>query len=151
MSRIENVRSCPAMFQEYIAKRHELRVTVVGPDIFAAEIDSQADDSTRVDFRRFALSKRIPKHRPATLRRTLSERILRVMRRLDLEFGCFDIIIKPDGEEVFLEVNPSGQWHWVQRYTGLPIDDALAGMLARRRRSDFRPSQAHQRGDRDRK
>ncbi|MGH7296857.1 MAG: MvdC/MvdD family ATP grasp protein [Polyangiaceae bacterium] len=129
LSKIDSVRVCPTVFQEYIAKKHELRVTIVGSDIFAAEIHSQDDRATRVDFRRFALTRRVPKHRKANLRPATAERLLRTMRRLRLSFGCADLIVTPDGEDVFLEINPSGQWQWVQQHTGLAIDDALADML----------------------
>lgn len=51
-------------------------------------------------------------------------------RTLKLRFGAFDFIVTPAGEVVFLEVNPSGQWLWLDRVAGLAISDAMADLLA---------------------
>jgi glutathione synthase/RimK-type ligase-like ATP-grasp enzyme len=56
-----------------------------------------------------------------------------------LEFGCIDMILTPDGEYVFLEINPSGQWLWVQKKTGLPIAEAIADLLITRDGLQARP------------
>jgi hypothetical protein len=54
---------------------------------------------------------------------------LALMDRLGLVFGSIDMIVTPDGEHVFLEVNPNGQFDWVARRAGLPIYEALAALL----------------------
>ena len=36
------------------------------------------------------------------------------MASLGLKFGCFDFIVTPDGEYVFLEVNEAGQFLWIE-------------------------------------
>ncbi|MYW03811.1 hypothetical protein GT354_37130 [Streptomyces sp. SID3343] len=51
------------------------------------------------------------------------------MARMGLFFGAFDFAVRPDGEWVFFEVNPSGQWHWLVRRTGLPLVEAMADAL----------------------
>ena len=52
------------------------------------------------------------------------------MERLGLVFGSIDMIVTPQGDYVFLEVNPSGQFDWIARLSGLPIYEHLAAMLA---------------------
>lgn len=42
---------------------------------------------------------------------------------------CLDLVLTPDGRYVFLEVNPSGQYGWIQDLVGLPIDEAVADLL----------------------
>ena len=49
--------------------------------------------------------------------------------RLGLNFGAVDLIETPDGELVFLEVNPNGQWLWIERITGAPMCQAMARLL----------------------
>ena len=51
------------------------------------------------------------------------------MEGVDLRYGAIDLIETPDGEFVFLEVNPSGQWGWIADLGGLPIPEAVADML----------------------
>jgi hypothetical protein len=53
------------------------------------------------------------------------------MRRLGLHYGAVDMRRTEAGEHYFLEVNPAGQWHFVEHRTGLPISEAIADELAR--------------------
>ena len=55
--------------------------------------------------------------------------LIPVMAGMGLNFGCFDFIVTPSGEYVFLECNPNGQWLWVELETGLPISQAIAEFL----------------------
>jgi glutathione synthase/RimK-type ligase-like ATP-grasp enzyme len=59
----------------------------------------------------------------------IQAKLLALMDRLGLVFGCVDIILTPAGEYVFLEVNPSGQWGWIEDKTGMPITSALVDLL----------------------
>ena len=52
-----------------------------------------------------------------------------LMRRMNLCFGSLDFIVTPEGEHVFLEVNPVGQFGWIADQTGLPIHERLAELL----------------------
>ncbi len=53
-----------------------------------------------------------------------------MMKRLDLSFGTIDLVETPEGDYVFLEVNPSGQWLWLDDKLDLGISDAVASWLA---------------------
>ena len=57
--------------------------------------------------------------------------ITTLMRRLGLRFGTFDFIVTPDDRWIFLEINPNGQWAWIEDVTGLPIAAAIADALTR--------------------
>jgi glutathione synthase/RimK-type ligase-like ATP-grasp enzyme len=56
--------------------------------------------------------------------------LLRLMDELGLVFGAIDLKLADNGEPVFLEINPQGQFLYVEIRTGLPISDALAEYLA---------------------
>jgi glutathione synthase/RimK-type ligase-like ATP-grasp enzyme len=60
----------------------------------------------------------------------VGEKLLALMRRLGLEYGAIDLRLTPDGEYVFLEVNPAGQFLFVEHACGLPVSRVLAGHLA---------------------
>jgi len=119
---------CPSLLQEYIDKDHELRVTIVGDDLFCCRIDSQGIEGAETDWRRvdpFAVPHRIVPPPPGVeqaLRATLS--------RYGLRFGTFDLIVTPAGEPVFLELNPNGQWLWIEMITGAAMGEAMADLLA---------------------
>lgn len=123
-----SIRHAPSLFQEYVPKASELRITVVGSQVFAAEIHSQATRPTRDDWRHFDLD-RIPYVRHA-LPAHIETLCVNLVRALRLCFGAIDMILTPNGEYVFLEINPNGLWTWVESKTGLPIADAIASLLA---------------------
>ena len=125
----DSVRLAPSLFQEYVDKDVELRVTVIGDEVFAAAIDSQADPRTAVDYRRFDVP--VP-YRRATLPPDVAERCVAFVHSYGLTFGAIDLIRTPDGSHVFVENNPVGQFRFVERFVPeLPLTDALASCLLR--------------------
>ena len=68
----------------------------------------------------------------STLPQDIKGKTLELMKRLGLRYGSLDMVVMPDGEYVFLEINPSGQWHFVQLKTGAQIAEALANLLVKR-------------------
>lgn len=129
LAELETVRLVPCMFQEYIPKRVELRVTVIGDEVFAAEIDSQADERTLIDWRHSDVD--VP-YREATLPDEVSERCLAFVKSYGLNFSAMDLILTPDGRYVFLENNPNGQFIFVEHFVPeLRMTEALATCLVR--------------------
>jgi len=117
----------PMMLQEYVPKRVELRITVVGTHAFAAEIDSQASPRSRDDWRQLDPDPEI--YRVHRLPPEVEARCVRLVHELQLSYGALDVIVTPDGEYVFIEINPNGQWAWIEEYTRLPIADAITNYL----------------------
>jgi len=132
MEQLDRIVACPVAFQVYVEKRLELRITIVGDIIFPAEIHSQEYEDTKIDWRHLSLTPdAVPTHEKHTLPDEISSKLLLLMKHLGLVFGCIDMILTPDGEYVFLEVNPAGQWGWIEKLTGMPITDTLTDMLIR--------------------
>ena len=126
---LQLVRHSPCIFQEYVPKQVEIRATIVGRRVFAAEIACEADGEALADWRRPGLRDR-PK-RACTLPADCEAACLRLLDHWDLEFGAIDLIQRPDGTYVFLELNPLADWLWVEATTGLPITEAVADALER--------------------
>lgn len=124
---LEGLEYCPTQFQEYIPKKLELRVTVVGDKIHACAIKSQESSRTMVDWRRYDFDN-VP-HYAYDLPEELKGRLLEFMRRAGLIFGAFDFVVTPEDEYYFLEVNPNGQWYWIEKMTELPITESLVDQL----------------------
>lgn len=122
-----SIELCPSILQAYIPKSVELRITVVGRRAFAAEIHSQQTRHTRYDWRRYDLDH--TPHFAHELPVDVRERCIRLCERLDLCYGAIDMIVTPDGRYVFLEINPSGQYLWIEEETGLPISEAICDLL----------------------
>ncbi len=128
LEHLEELRFCPMTFQEHIEKALELRVTIVGEKIFAASIDSQSLEGAKSDWRREGrqlTNMWKPFELPADVERSL----LSMMDSLRLNYGAADLILTPEGRYVFLEVNPAGEFFWLERACGLNISEAIADLL----------------------
>ena len=122
------IRRCPVFSQEYVEKRYEHRVMVIGNRILSCRIDSQASEATRVDWRHYDFGN--VEHLQVELPHETKRKLLQFMDAIGLKYGAIDLIETPNGNFVFLEVNPSGQWGWIADLAGLPIPEAVAEMLA---------------------
>lgn len=127
MKKIMRLSVAPATFQALINKQSDIRVTIVGKKVFCAEILSQTDEDASVDWRRTS-NPHLP-HKKHDLPGTVELLLLQYMKRLGLEYGAIDLVL--DGEEnyYFLEVNPGGQWLWLDRILGLGITESIADWL----------------------
>lgn len=127
IDRLATVTPCPSIYQTLIPKDCDIRVTYVAGEVFAAEIDSQSDPDAVVDWRRTA-NAQLP-HRVATLPDKLAALISDLMQNLGLLFGALDFVRTPEGDYVFLEINPNGQWLWLEDRLRFPISTRIADWL----------------------
>ncbi len=118
----------PMTFQENLPKRLELRATVVGKRVFTASIDSQRLERARVDWRRSGLEL-VEDWQSYELPREVERGLLELVETLGLNYGAADFVVTPDDRHVFLEVNPVGEFFWLERYPGLTISEAIADVL----------------------
>jgi len=127
LTKKENIKVAPSTFQRMIPKSYELRVTVVGDRLFTVKLDSQSAENGKVDWRR--ATEQVP-HEPYVLDRDLHDKIMTYHAATGLIYGAYDLIVsEPNGDVYFLEVNPAGQWLWIENMTGLPISAAVADTL----------------------
>ncbi len=126
IANLDLIRLTPGIFQALVPKSYEVRATVVGSRIFSAKIDSQAHAETKLDWRHLPFE---VDEQPIELPPSVETKIHEFMAAFGLIYGAFDFIVTPEGRHVFLEINPAGQYMWVQSRTGLPITEALADAL----------------------
>lgn len=119
---------CPATFQELLPKSLEIRATVVGQRVMSAAVDSQVSARAAHDWRRDGL-RMLQDWRPYQLPNEVEQKLLSLMDYFSLNYGAIDIILTPDARHVFLELNPSGEFFWLERTPGLPISEAIADVL----------------------
>ena len=125
---LEGLELCPMTFQERIEKALELRVTIVGHRVFAASIDSKASPGAEEDWRREGVAL-LDRWRPYELLKEVAQRLVSLLDRFGLNYGAIDVIVTPSGEHVFIEVNPIGEFFWLELHPGFPISDAVAEVL----------------------
>jgi glutathione synthase/RimK-type ligase-like ATP-grasp enzyme len=120
--------AAPVALQAPIDPKRDVRVTVVGSQVFAAIRVDQASaagpDAVPLDWRRGSDQPWVPHALPDTT----AFRCIELVASLDLRFGAIDLLLDPSGRHWFCEINPNGEWGWLQR-SGLPIAEALADHL----------------------
>jgi glutathione synthase/RimK-type ligase-like ATP-grasp enzyme len=121
------ITHAPVIFQKHVPAVADLRVTAVGEVFYAAATDVR--DAEYPQDVRLNLDAKYRKHElPAELIAKLRE----LMDRLGLIYGAIDLRLTPKGRYVFLEINPAGQFLYIERATGQPIAAALAQNLLKK-------------------
>jgi hypothetical protein len=122
------LRVAPGIFQACVPKACELRITCMGDELMAARLDSQTTHHGKTDWRVAELSELSITE--ADLPLDLQHRCRALLRSLGLVFGCIDVIVTPEGEHVFLEINQMGQFLWVEEMCpGLPMLQTFCDFL----------------------
>ncbi|MFC9064767.1 MULTISPECIES: ATP-grasp ribosomal peptide maturase [Streptomyces] len=111
-------------FQQWIPKKHEVRLTVVGGHLFAGEIHAHSDES-RIDFRRDydALTYRV-----CTVPDDIRCGVQRLMSAFDLRYAALDFLVDHDDTWHLVDVNPNGQYGFIPELAQ-PIARAIADLL----------------------
>ena len=129
---VEEVKQFPAefsisLFQEYIEKEIEIRVFFFKDLFFGMGIFSQKDPKTAIDFRNYnddSPNRNVPVR--------LTENVIQCLRCCvsgRYETGSIDLILTPKNEYYFLEINPSGQFHWLSQNCNYYIEKQIAQNL----------------------
>ncbi len=116
------------LFQKYIPKKIEIRSFYLGGQFYSMAIFSQSNPKTQIDFRNYDHQKpnRVV---PYTLPVSLRNKLQKLMTRLEMSSGSFDLILTPDNKYFFLEVNPIGQFQWVSRNCNYFLEKLIATHL----------------------
>lgn len=128
LAAVESAALCPSIYQELLEKQHDVRVVWIGGTVLAASIDSQSDPAASVDWRA-TKNPHLPHAKielPASVLRSVDE----LMLRLGLSYGALDFVLTKSGEWIFLEVNPNGQWLWLDDFLSLGVTTAVADWLS---------------------
>ena len=126
---LDGLHLCPMTFQEQIPKALELRTIIVGDRLFTASIDSQSNQKARHDWRRQGMAM-IQNWKAHELPADEREKLLKLMKYFGLNYGAIDLILTPDGRYVFLEINPVGEFFWLECYPPhFPISQSIAELL----------------------
>ena len=120
------ISSCPTYFQHHIKKKGDVRVIAVGNKLFATLIHSQEDETTQTDWRAGSVKL---KHTKLSLPTDVASKCINLLNVLGLSYGALDFVLTENDKFVFLEVNPNGQWAWIEQRTGYNISRELVTLL----------------------
>ncbi|NOQ74109.1 MAG: MvdD family ATP-grasp ribosomal peptide maturase [Crocinitomix sp.] len=124
------LRLCPMKFQEKIEKKLELRITIIGKRVFAAALDSQLKKDGEIDWRKVG-QESIGDWKSCSIPDDLKANLLRFHEVCNLNYGASDVILTPEGEYIFLESNPGGEFFWLDEEANYAISDEIASLLVK--------------------
>ncbi|MHB8362170.1 MAG: hypothetical protein ACYDBX_00915 [Patescibacteria group bacterium] len=117
----------PVLIQEYIKKECDIRVTIIGDKVFSAKIFSHSEKSM-VDFRSDYQNLT---HEEYKLPDYIEVALLKLNKYYNLNYSAIDLIQDKNGKIYFLELNPNGQYLWIENELGLPISESIASFITR--------------------
>jgi glutathione synthase/RimK-type ligase-like ATP-grasp enzyme len=123
-----SIAHAPVIFQKHVPAVADLRVTAIGGEFYAAATDvrdAEYPQDVRMNLDAKYAAHELPPETTAKLRE--------LMNRLGLVYGAIDLRLTPEGRYVFLEINPAGQFLYIEHATGQPIAAALADALLKKR------------------
>jgi len=125
---MSGLRRSPMQFQELVPKAFDLRCTIVGTRVFTAVLEAPRLENGCVDWR-IEGSALADAWQPHVLPPEVELALLALLDRFALNYGAIDMIVTPDGDYVFLELNPAGEFLWLDALGSPAISDAVAGVL----------------------
>ena len=117
----------PCIFQQMIARKKEIRVTIIGHDVFATELVLPNGVTDVDDIHRYGV-RNMKKH-AITLSNDFEKKCIDIIKSLDLTYGTIDIIEGLDDQYYFLEINSIGDWYWIEKETNQPITKAIVDSI----------------------
>jgi MvdD pre-ATP grasp domain/RimK-like ATP-grasp domain len=128
LDELENVQYCPMVFQERIEKQLELRINIVGHAIFAFSVNSAVSDRAATDWRKDGAAL-VNSWEPYELPQDIQQKLLAFMDVYGLNYGAIDLILSPDNQYYFLEVNAAGEFFWLDKLCDHAISRQIAHVL----------------------
>uniref|UniRef100_UPI003F4922C8 hypothetical protein n=1 Tax=Amycolatopsis sp. CA-096443 TaxID=3239919 RepID=UPI003F4922C8 len=127
MADLDTVALTATTVQRWVPKAFEVRLTVVGSDMFGVAIHADSE-AAREDYRSDPSALR---HEPVDVPGRVADGVARYMARTGLAYAGFDFVVTPAGDWTMLEANTGPQVGWLEAATGAPITNALADLLAK--------------------
>ena len=116
---LTDLARCPTLFQQAIRKSSDVRITVVDTDIHAIELIATDDGQQRCDIRRNNMMD--VKYRAIVLPENVTAGLRKLVTFYGLRFAAIDMAIAEEGQWYFFEINPNGQWAWLDLCGGASI------------------------------
>ncbi len=118
----DDIKLTPIYLQNYISKQFEVRITIINNFFFPVRIDTIDKLDWRKDYENH-------KYSLVELPEKVKHECKMMLANYNLVFGAFDYIVTPNNNWVFLELNPNGQWLWLEEALNLDISNKIIEYL----------------------
>lgn len=113
----------PTLIQEFVDKTLDIRINYINKKFIAFAIHSQATEENKIDFRRNnSVGLRYSEY---ALPEDIESKLRLLVTSYGLEFAAIDMVLDKSGTIFFLEINPNGQWAWLEEETGVNLSEEL--------------------------
>lgn len=123
--KLVNCRLAPCVAQEFLDKKYDLRVYVVGNTVLPLKIESKTT-AAKFDWRGQEQNTIFSKTK---IPNTLTSKLKKFTKLMGFRFASFDLVLDQKGDYYFLEMNRPGQWFFAELLSGVEISKALAKNL----------------------
>ena len=128
LSGISSELFVPCILQTKLQRKAELRITVVGENVFSAKLNFKTeiehDDIHQYNSKEVHIEKCDEFHSE-----TFVEQCRKLVKSFGLQYAALDFLIDCDDNPIFLEINPSGDWLWIENTTKQPITSTLSNLI----------------------
>ena len=121
----EEIKISPSIFQQCLSPKVDYRVTVLGETVFPVRVECQNQKSSHLDWR---TEKSEIRFTACSLPPEVEDLCRRYVKDSGLIFGAMDLV-EHNGNFFFLEINPNGEWGWLQKPNNIPIAEALCDLM----------------------
>jgi len=124
MKDIPQVKSCPTLFQQAINKTIDVRVTIIDQYVHAIGLSKKDSANTQLqDIRRDNMNGVV--YRAIDMPHEVHKKLLSLTAGYNLRFAAVDFVVDRQGTWYFLEINPNGQWAWLDLAGATNIRDSF--------------------------
>ena len=127
LSQSNGLMYAPVILQERIAIREEIRITVVNRKVFAIRIKTNKYKREYSDLHK--IEERFLNFEKFKIEKNIEKMCTNLNKELGLLVSSIDLLIDSKGEIYFLEVNPIGDWNWLEKHIDVPITDSVSRLI----------------------
>lgn len=119
------IQDAPVIIQQFLRDKIDIRVTFIDGRLFPVSIEDTMGGIVG-DWRK--TPKEALRYSLISIPEDVQRKLCILMKKMELSFGGIDLALA-DGKYYFIEINPTGEWGWLKKLTGCPIDEAIADAL----------------------
>lgn len=125
----------PSFFQERIERSHEVRSFYLDGSFYSTALFTPPSEQ-RIDIKLAnGMQEDMTKMNRTRIPGEVKKALIELMKELGLNSGSIDLLVRPDGEHFFLEVNPVGQFIGYGEQVNYALDRKIAEWLHQKDRT----------------